>query len=189
MAAYTDSQNQPPMSNRGVSRTPISPAQSQATTVVLPNPGRADDVNDPVTGWPVLSRIIAKNPELEAFPSFGDLMVKSLLYYQAELISLRKDLHQAEWADKRQVNSEDDCDHFAENLELLILARDDALESAALKDAKPILIVARDDDLKIVADKNEPIPMPRQWVLMEKIRTTLDKYSKLVRSIPRKLNR
>jgi hypothetical protein len=40
---------------------------------------------------------MALSPEFEAFQSFRDLNLKSLLYYQAELSALRRDLHMAEW--------------------------------------------------------------------------------------------
>jgi hypothetical protein len=53
----------------------------------------ADDANNPVPRWPSLARLIASSPALEAFPSFLNLAIKSLLYYQAGLIHLRKELH------------------------------------------------------------------------------------------------
>jgi hypothetical protein len=112
-----------------------------------------DDVNIPVDGWPLLANIIAETPDLEAFPTFTDLSIKSLLYYQAELIFLRKQLHEQEWKDFRHPK-ERGCNarHFATDLELFFLDRDKAI-------------------------KNGKQP-PQQWLLIEKIRTVQEKYSK-----------
>lgn len=55
---------------------------------------------DAVEGWPQLAQLMADQPEFAAFPRFRDLNVKSLLYYQVELTSLRKRLHRLEHADK-----------------------------------------------------------------------------------------
>lgn len=110
----------------------------------------SDDVNRPVPGWPSLARVIADHPEFEAFPSFSDLAIKSLLYYHVELISLRKDLHKAEWADYRDLEG-GDLTRYAENLSLLIAAREKAIQ--------------------------DNTQLPQQWILMQKIRTTLDQYS------------
>jgi hypothetical protein len=41
-------------------------------------------------------------PGLESFQPFRDLNIKSLLYYQAELVQLRQDLHALEWEDHRK---------------------------------------------------------------------------------------
>ncbi|PVH69929.1 hypothetical protein DL98DRAFT_369384, partial [Cadophora sp. DSE1049] len=115
----------------------------------------ANDVNRPVPGWPTLARVMAETPDFEAFASFKDLGVKSLLLYQAELIFLRKALHKQEWQDQRQsglkINSA-----FANNLQKLIEARD-----KSIAEAKP----------------GQPEELPKQWVLIEKIRSTLDKYN------------
>lgn len=78
-----------------------------------------DDVNTPVPGWPALSRTISNKSAFEAFPSFTDLNVKSLLYYQAELISLRKKLHQEEFKDHYNATETKQL-RFAENLDYLI---------------------------------------------------------------------
>lgn len=130
------------MSNRGVPRSPTSPGlESQAPTMVSSN----GEVNDPVPGWPRLAKTISEHPELEAFPSFTDLCVKSLLYYQAELIALRKELHEEELKDWG-VSEEEESFLYSGNLNSLI------------------------DD------------RPQQWVVIEKIRTTLEKYSKLVQT-------
>ncbi|KAL1600683.1 hypothetical protein SLS60_007071 [Paraconiothyrium brasiliense] len=55
---------------------------------------------DAVEGWPQLAQFMADTPDFAAFPRFRDLNVKSLLYYQAELNSLRKKLQELEHADK-----------------------------------------------------------------------------------------
>jgi hypothetical protein len=63
-----------------------------------------DDLDEPVKGWPQLAFFIARNPKLAAFSRFGDLNVKSLLYYQAQLIRLRKKLHLQEKRDEEGGN-------------------------------------------------------------------------------------
>ncbi|KAJ4360925.1 uncharacterized protein N0V89_001494 [Didymosphaeria variabile] len=55
---------------------------------------------DAVQGWPQLAQLMADTPDFAAFPRFRDLNVKSLLYYQVELSSLRKKLQKLEHADK-----------------------------------------------------------------------------------------
>ncbi|KAJ8065318.1 hypothetical protein OCU04_006008 [Sclerotinia nivalis] len=64
------------------------------------------DPEKPLPGWPLVSKLIAKYPDLEAFKAFRDLNVKSLLYYQAELENLRMKLHQAEYNEYRQGEQE-----------------------------------------------------------------------------------
>jgi hypothetical protein len=61
-----------------------------------------DDLERPLHGYPKLARLIAQYPDFEAFQSFKDLNIKSLLYYQAELAELRKDLHRCEWKDYQE---------------------------------------------------------------------------------------
>jgi hypothetical protein len=60
-----------------------------------------EDLEHPVHGWPEVAKLIAKYPDFEAFPTFKDLQLKSLLYYQGELDYLRKELHKLEWQDHR----------------------------------------------------------------------------------------
>ena len=117
----------------------------------------ANNVNFPVHGWPLLVNIMNQLPRLEAFANFRDLNIKSLLYYQAELIYLRKKLHRVEWNDSRQSQLEKSSS-YADNLTFLIKAREHSDESAGSKN---------------------PVPLPEQWTLIERIRTTLDKYSKV----------
>ncbi|OAG06479.1 uncharacterized protein CC84DRAFT_1164742 [Paraphaeosphaeria sporulosa] len=63
--------------------------------------------DDAVEGWPQLAQLMADQPEFAAFPRFRDLNVKSLLYYQVELNSLRKKLHRLEHADKAHPRNQD----------------------------------------------------------------------------------
>jgi hypothetical protein len=172
MNVYTQRQNHPAMAKSNtslprVSDSPLpSPTLSQASTHVDPrsitdpdderNP--ANNVNFPVDGWPTLARIIATKPDLEAFASFPDLGIKSLLYYQAELIYLRKKLHEEEWKDFRTDDIEKSS-KYADNLEALILGREASIESKE-------------------KDNENSLPLPRQWVLIERIRATLKEYSK-----------
>lgn len=58
-----------------------------------------ENLEYPVHGWPELARLMAQNADLQAFPAFTDLSVKSLLYYQAELTMLREKLHELKWKD------------------------------------------------------------------------------------------
>jgi hypothetical protein len=149
--------------NRGVHRTTSRLNQQYDFSNVAfsrSGPDLSDDVTSPVPGWPQLASIIAAKPDLESFPTFEDLSIKSLLYYQAELVFLRKELHKAEWKDFRQPEDDDDDNDFpsfCENLHLFILAREQA--------------------------NNNQGEMPRQWVLIERIRSTLQKYRRLVVSI------
>jgi hypothetical protein len=53
-------------------------------------------------GWPEVAKFIAEKPDFEAFESFKDLNIKSLLCYQAELVDFRSQLHQTEWKDHRR---------------------------------------------------------------------------------------
>jgi hypothetical protein len=51
----------------------------------------------PCHGWPCLAELMFKHPGFESFQAFRDLRIKSLLYYQAELVKLRQELHILEW--------------------------------------------------------------------------------------------
>jgi hypothetical protein len=136
------------------SKVDVMPPTIEGISSTLGSPGRRndsrnqgislDDVNGPVPGWPAFARIIANKPAFQAFPSFADLSAKSLLYYQAELISLRKKLHEAEYEDHYQ--GDGDQTYFAEDLDYLI-------------------------------EYGRREEKPKQWELMEQIRTVLNKYS------------
>jgi hypothetical protein len=59
-------------------------------------------LEQPCHGWPSLAHAIADNPCFEIFQTFRDLNIKSLLYYQAQLDQLRKELEALEWEDYRK---------------------------------------------------------------------------------------
>jgi hypothetical protein len=54
------------------------------------------DLKQPCHGWPELVKVMVESPGFEAFQAFRDLNIKSLLYYQAELVKLRRQLHALE---------------------------------------------------------------------------------------------
>jgi hypothetical protein len=178
MTIYTHNQHLSVMANIDLRKSPDSPGAlsdiSQASTRVASqystNPkdplNPANNVNIPVDGWPTLAKIVAQKPDLEAFASFTDLNIKSLLYYQAELMYLRKKLHKVEWRDFRTSNSENSSS-YAENLEFLMSDRDNSEESRENGDEEPEL-------------------MPEQWILIEKIRKTLNKYSNITDTVSSK---
>lgn len=156
MTIYTEIHAPLAMANMNTLKIPSSPGGlSQASTEVA-SPSRTTpidptkDVNIPVLGWPTLANVIAQKSDLEAFPTFRDLNIKSLLYYQAELVHLRKKLHKAEWADFLTSDDESLASTYGDNLRSLFVDRDSSTDS---------------------------IPLPEQWVLIEKIRTVLEKYS------------
>lgn len=133
--------------------------RSQASTAATGPP--LPSVNNPMYGRPLLAQAIAETPDLQIFPSFTDLNIKSLLYYQAELVAIRQDLHKEECKDVFQPSSQlTPC--YSNDLRALIYDRD-----------------------KSIKDKTGNTPLPRQWELIEQLRTTLEKYSKLMSHICR----
>jgi hypothetical protein len=58
----------------------------------------------PCHGWPDLANIMSQNPGFESFQAFRDLHIKSLLYYQAQLVELRQDIHKLEWKDHSEAD-------------------------------------------------------------------------------------
>ncbi|KAF7949120.1 hypothetical protein EAE96_008289 [Botrytis aclada] len=107
------------------------------------------DLDKPLPGWPLVSTLIAKYPDLEAFKAFRDLNIKSLLYYQAELENLRKKLHQAEYNEHRQGEQEGitKASMMAMNLDYyLIHARmdDNKCKSKQVKIMKQIRVVLKE---------------------------------------------
>jgi hypothetical protein len=88
-----------------------------------------------------------------------------LLYYQAELIYLRKKLHEVEWRDFRTPGTEN-TSKYADNLEFLIEDREEYLESQETEEKELLQAEAK--------------------VLMERIRTTLEKYSKPLKNVEEK---
>jgi hypothetical protein len=91
----------------------------------------AGDRHDPadglqLRGWPALAKMIAENSSLEAFQAFRDLHVKSLLYYQAELVLLRNKLHAVEFEDSKTGETRDikGASEFRTDLASLLASRD-----------------------------------------------------------------
>lgn len=68
-----------------------------------------DDLSCPLQGYPKLAKQIVDYPDFEAFQSFKDLSIKSLLYYQAELDDIRRDLHNLEWKDFHTEDGREYC--------------------------------------------------------------------------------
>ena len=77
-----------------------------------------DDLEQPVPGWPKVALLMAQTPDFASFSRFRDLNVKSLLYYQAELTSIRKSLHKQEWKDYR-LGGEDKKHHYSRRADFL----------------------------------------------------------------------
>jgi hypothetical protein len=76
---------------------------------------------DPVEGWPGVASLMAKTPDFAAFSRFRDLNIKSLLYYQAQLTNLKRNLHKQEYKDNRsQVSPNKD---FASRADFLMTTK------------------------------------------------------------------
>jgi hypothetical protein len=105
------------------------------------------DLSRPVHGWPELVNLIQNYCDSEAFPSFRDLNIKSLLYYQCELAALREELHALEWDDHLQGESQQ-ASKFNTRVDSLLSSKD-----------------------------NEDERTHQQIDLINKIREILDKYS------------
>jgi hypothetical protein len=136
-----------------------SPSQSPNPGITKNRPNGSvaiEDVTGTVPGWPALARTIANKPAFVAFPSFNDLNVKSLLYYQAELIKLRKELHETEYQD--YFHGDASQIHFAEDLDWLF----DSVQS---------------DSEQKDSDQKDSEQSPEQLRILEKIRIILDKYN------------
>lgn len=95
-------------------QAPLSPSSVSGTTQVSTSPTTSDclrcksldsdpkkDFNRPLHGWPELAKTIKQYPDFESFPTFRDLNIKSLLYYQCQLSKMRAELHELEWDDHR----------------------------------------------------------------------------------------
>src|SRR6266496_2111991 len=100
---------------KGATLIPSTPTSLSGTTDVSESPKSSgcphcidfdtdpkDDLSRPLHGWPELAKTIEKYPDFEAFPTFRDLNIKSLLYYQCQLSQLREELHEIEWMDHRE---------------------------------------------------------------------------------------
>jgi len=83
-------------------------------------------------GWPLVARLMDKQPELEAFGRFRELNVKNLLYYQVELEFLRKALEDEEVRDAS--GSHDDPDQVFHRDANVMMDRD--LVTMKLEDPK-----------------------------------------------------
>lgn len=74
------------------------------------------DLQKPCHGWPQLVKAMVNYPCFECFQPFRDLNIKSLLYYQAELVQLREELHALEWEDHRKGEDSSDLCANVKNL-------------------------------------------------------------------------
>ncbi|OCL11259.1 hypothetical protein AOQ84DRAFT_287605 [Glonium stellatum] len=68
---------------------------------------------------------MSKAPDFAAFSRFRDLNIKSLLYYQAQLTTLRKKLHRQEYKDSSN-RSDVDADQYAERADILMSSEESA---------------------------------------------------------------
>jgi hypothetical protein len=111
----------------------------------------ADDIEKSTPGWPQLAWLMSKVPEFDSFEAFSDLHIKSILYYQAELVELRKELHKREWKDFRSADSSDrgDTRRYASRIDCLLESRDSNSAKAR-----------------------------RQWECIQRIRWVLKEYSR-----------
>jgi hypothetical protein len=68
---------------------------------------------------------MANTPDFAAFDRFRDLNIKNLLYYQTQLNSLGRKLHQQEYADYRNTDGDvaDERQLFARRLDVLMEAK------------------------------------------------------------------
>ena len=83
-----------------------TPTDTRFSEETMSDDGEEDNVDEnpdePIEGWPRVALLMAKTPDFAAFSRFRDLNVKSLLYYQAQLTTLRFQLHKAEYKDLRR---------------------------------------------------------------------------------------
>ncbi|KAI0410202.1 hypothetical protein F5X98DRAFT_387608 [Xylaria grammica] len=126
------------------SQSPHSPSTSQRATetsvsasTLIPSiaarspawtPGQLEQIgNDPPRkeGWPRLAQMLAESPKFESFRRFRELNVKTLLYYQAEIAELEKDLMEAENNDTRNKSSKKWEGSYAEYAHRMIQSQDD----------------------------------------------------------------
>jgi hypothetical protein len=56
-----------------------------------------ENLEIPCHGWPAMAHLLFKKPGFEFFQDFRDLQIKNLVYYQGQLLQIRKELHQVEW--------------------------------------------------------------------------------------------
>jgi hypothetical protein len=138
------------------SESPINQSSASVRVVHQPTPLSGDSRCDgayildwPLRGWPQVAEIIQRNPSLGAFEAFRELHVKSLLYYQAELVLLREKPHAVEYEDCRtgEARGVKGASTFGTDLASLLASRDN-------KDPK----------------------LREQWTLMTQIRDVLKEY-------------
>lgn len=85
-------------------------------------------LDKPVQGWPRLAVYMSKTPYTVAFSRFGDLNVKNLLYYQAQLTRLRFELYEMEHRDFNgdgeydNTDDRDDARAFASRADILMMS-------------------------------------------------------------------
>ncbi|KAE9364222.1 hypothetical protein N431DRAFT_421083 [Stipitochalara longipes BDJ] len=91
---------------------------------------------DPVEGWPHVAQLMSKTPDFAAFSRFRDLNIKSLLYYQAQLTTLRKELHEQEYEDKR--GADEQAGKFASRADFLMKA-EGAAQLKLIKEIREVL--------------------------------------------------
>jgi len=100
------------------------------------------DLKQPCHGWPKLVDVMVEHPDFESFQAFRDLNIKSLLYYQAELVQLREELHALEWKDHRKGG---DPAMLSSDIRLLLLtAKYEAGAQKQLKKMKKIREVLKE---------------------------------------------
>ena len=149
--AYSPAGDDP---TRGVDPQPTEVSPSQHSTM-------ESGAKNPINGWPTLAKLITDNPGFEAFPSFKDLNIKMLLYYQAELDDLRTKLDAQELKDYRRQNPNGRPDksllHFNRNVEHLLISGSK---------------VSDDDD-----DDDDDKEERKQYDLVIQIRNVMEKYS------------
>lgn len=104
--AASDTQLIPPQQqqqhNVGEDATPqTSPVGSSRLASIFEN-RQANDVE----GWPLLAKLMTKEPDFEAFDRFEELNVKNLLYYQVELALIKRRLEKWERDDRNNLSDE-----------------------------------------------------------------------------------
>lgn len=93
-------------------------ARPRSTRTASLRSSQANDDDDyvpgPRHGWPRLAEKMAKVPEFAAFPRFKDLNVKSLLFYQVQLKSIRLKILRME---EEEGNNMERYDHLVDDVD------------------------------------------------------------------------
>ncbi|RDW74200.1 hypothetical protein BP5796_07642 [Coleophoma crateriformis] len=99
---------------------PDSPASTgrQSATQTCDPPDANGDTNNPTEGWPLLAKLMETVPEFAILSRFEVLNLKMLLYYQAEIKRLEKNLDELEKSD--HYHGKGDLKDFACDLGSLI---------------------------------------------------------------------